>query len=320
MSSVSSQVTIIKCPQPNASPTSSPLAPTTPARDQLQMPPYIPCSCGDPHCDGRGPYCYRPYHHLQPVPGAELVAIPTPFYVPVRDPVRATPLAGSANDGPSAGYPPRRDVPRYVRSGATTPDEEEMAIQQALLESTGYVQHLHSGSAYSSPGTPTNRRSPPLVGDDDDFEEQLQRALAESQREATRAGGRPPLGGRHHQQGRPSEDYDEQLRRALEESARDSAPPPQIHRSQPATVRAPAEQPGSRRVGGGPHKTCSICIEEFPASECARLLPCQHDEFCVDCVVGLCKSGSGLMCPLCRAPFSQYQAGREVVEANVWLA
>jgi hypothetical protein len=58
--------------------------------------------------------------------------------------------------------------------------------------------------------------------------------------------------------------------------------------------------------GHGPRKTCAICQEDLPASQCARLLPCHHDDFCANCIRSLCASGTARNCPMCRAPFTQF--------------
>jgi hypothetical protein len=64
----------------------------------------------------------------------------------------------------------------------------------------------------------------------------------------------------------------------------------------------------SRASAVGPKKTCAICREELPASQCARLLPCQHDNFCIACIRHFCVSGLPKNCPICRAPFVRFHA------------
>ncbi|KAF8534268.1 hypothetical protein BDD12DRAFT_896447 [Trichophaea hybrida] len=65
-------------------------------------------------------------------------------------------------------------------------------------------------------------------------------------------------------------------------------------------------------------KTCSICQDDFPASQCARLLPCHHDDFCVQCVKAMLASNAATSrsCPLCRNPFEAYHTKDGVVNVE----
>lgn len=303
-------------------------------KENTKMATYINCTCGDPYCDGNGPQCYHPYNQVQGAPDIEVVTVPDPVYgsltswpAGIPRPVGYPPAAYPGVEYVPAAYPPvgpryppvRGDLYRR-RRGSRTPDDDA-AVQLALLQST---EDFGGSSDYSSPYTPLDSpisRSP-LRGGEDDFEEQLRRAISESEREAARARRtrRNPPSARQHPRRYPTppataDDYEQQLQRALEESARDAAPPPRIRPSEPAAHHPRYESPPRR--GGGPQKTCSICMEDFPASECARLLPCQHDDFCVPCITMMCRGDTPKTCPLCRVPFHQYQNGRQIVDSRM---
>ncbi|KAI5843774.1 hypothetical protein BZA05DRAFT_422089 [Tricharina praecox] len=188
---------------------------------------YINCTCGDPYCDGNGPQCYHPYNQVQGAPDIEVAFLGQ----------LGTHLQLIQELSPR--YPPVRGDLYRRRRGSRTPDDDA-AVQLALLQST---EDFGGSSDYSSPYTPLDSpisRSP-LRGGEDDFEEQLRRAISESEREAARARRtrRNPPSARQHPRRYPTppataDDYEQQLQRALEESARDAAPPPRIRPSEPA--------------------------------------------------------------------------------------
>jgi len=82
----------------------------------------------------------------------------------------------------------------------------------------------------------------------------------------------------------------------------------------------PTSRPSAPTItsSSGPQKTCSICQDDFPASQCARLLPCHHDDFCVRCVKAMVASNAATSraCPLCRDPFGSYHTKDGVVSVE----